>query len=92
MRTLAALLVALALLSAPARAEGLAGTFQDATALRVNYFRAMAGVSAAVTFSDALGAKAQQAALMMSANNSLSHFPPTTWLDYTQAGAEAARL
>lgn len=75
-------------------ANGLAGTttsaFQDATALRVNYFRAMAGVSAAITFSDALSAEAQQAALMMSANNALSHFPPATWLDYTAQGAQAA--
>jgi hypothetical protein len=32
----------------------------------------------------------QQCALMMRANNDLSHTPPTTWLCYTQAGADAA--
>ena len=64
--------------------------FRDATLLRVKYFRTLAGVPAAVTFADALNSEAQQAALMMSANQTLSHFPPSTWLDYTAAGAEAA--
>lgn len=35
-------------------------------------------------------AKAQQCALMMRANNSLSHMPPTTWMCYTADGAEGA--
>jgi hypothetical protein len=32
----------------------------------------------------------QQAALMMSANNALSHTPPTSWSCYTSAGASGA--
>lgn len=64
--------------------------FQDAVIRRVNYFRALSGVPAWVERSAEYGAKAQQAALMMSANDSLSHFPPPTWLHYTAEGAEAA--
>jgi hypothetical protein len=59
-------------------------------ALRVNYFRAMAGVPAQIALSDAYNAKAQQAALMMSVNNQLSHDPPATWQCYTADGDQAA--
>jgi hypothetical protein len=64
--------------------------FRDSIALRINYFRAMAGVPAKVTMPDAYNEKAQQAALMMSANSSLSHNPPTNWKCYTNQGHEAA--
>jgi hypothetical protein len=64
--------------------------FRDSIALRINYFRAMAGVPAKVTMPDAYNEKAQQAALMMSANSSLSHNPPTNWKCYTDQGHEAA--
>ena len=64
--------------------------FRDAVLLRINYFRAMAGVPAQVTLSDTYNAKAQQAALMMSVNDQLSHNPPATWHCYTADGAEAA--
>ncbi len=74
--------------------QGIAGQtsveFQDAVMRRVNYFRALCGVPAWVERSAVYGAKAQQAALMMSANGSLSHTPPPTWLFYTDDGAEAA--
>ena len=46
-------------------------TFRDAVLLRLNYFRAMAGVPAQVTFDDTNSAKNQQAALMMSVNGQL---------------------
>ena len=64
--------------------------FRDSVLERINYFRAMAGVPAGVTFSDEYNQKAQQAALMMSANASLSHDPPTSWKCYTDQGHEAA--
>ena len=64
--------------------------FKDATRLRVNYFRAMGGVPSTVVFDDGLSAADQFAALMMSANNALSHVPPLIWLDYTALGASAA--
>ncbi len=64
--------------------------FRDSLALRINYFRAMAGVPAKVTLLDEYNQKAQQAALMMSANSALSHNPPTNWKCYTNQGREAA--
>jgi hypothetical protein len=67
-----------------------ASDFKNAVLQRLNYFRAMAGVPAGITFSDVYTAKAQEAALMMSANYSLSHSPPATWTCYSAVGAEAA--
>jgi len=64
--------------------------FREAVRLRINYFRAMAGVPAVVQLSDEYNDKAQQAALMMSVNGHLSHNPPPTWQCYTQGGAQAA--
>ena len=76
------------------RASCSAGTtsqaFRDAVLLRINYFRAMAGVPDHVTFSSTYTAKAQQAALMMSVNGQLSHSPPSTWTCYSADGATAA--
>lgn len=75
-------------------ATGDAGTtataFRDAVAMRLNWYRAMAGVPAGITLNDAWNTKDQQAALMMSANGQLSHSPPTSWTYYTAAGAEGA--
>lgn len=75
-------------------ATGTPGTtaagFKEAVRTRINWYRAMAGLPAAITFNDTYSAKSQQAALMMSANNTLSHEPPTTWLLYTADGDEAA--
>ncbi len=71
---------------------GSAGEGYRNTLLRlVKYFRAMAGVPADITFSEAYNSKAQQAALMMSVNRQLSHTPDTSWQCYTDAGAEAAQ-
>jgi len=64
--------------------------FRDAVLLRLNYFRAMGGAPASVTFSETYNAKAQKAALMMSVNGQLSHSPPTNWTCYSADGAEAA--
>jgi hypothetical protein len=61
-----------------------------ATLTRINFFRAMAGIPAAVTFLEAFSQKAQQAALIMAANQTLSHFPSTTFKCYSKAGAEGA--
>ena len=64
--------------------------FQDKVAVRINYFRAMAGIPAGITLNSFWGSQDQSAALMMSANNSLNHFPPPTWTCYSAAGANAA--
>jgi hypothetical protein len=75
-------------------ASCLAGTtaaaYTDATLQMVNYFRAMAGLPANVTFDPALNVKCQEAALMMIAEGSLSHSPGPGWACYTSDGAEAA--
>ena len=75
--------------------NGVPGTnlpaFDDAILRRVNYYRAMAGIPAAVVADAVYAAKAQQAALMMSANRQLNHTPPATWTFYTAEGAEAAK-
>lgn len=64
--------------------------FRDLVALRINYFRAMVGVPAEITFVDGYNTKAQAAALMMARNLKLDHYPATDWECYSEAGAEAA--
>lgn len=65
--------------------------YRQATIDRVNYYRAHAGVPGTVVLyggSEASGT--QQAALMFSANNTISHFPPASWSCYSSGGATAA--
>lgn len=58
---------------------------------RVNWFRAMGGVPATVTENATYSAKAQEAALMMSVSDRLSHTPSSSEFDcWTANGAEAA--
>lgn len=65
--------------------------FKKAVIRRVNFFRAMAGVPAKVEVDLNYSSKAQKAALIMSANNDLSHYPDESWTHYSTDGAEAAR-
>jgi len=67
-----------------------ATAFQEAVLRRINWYRAMAGVPASVTLNAGEGTNDQQAAVMMSRNNSLNHFPPNTWTCFTGPGANAA--
>ena len=75
-------------------ASGTAGTtsaaFKDDVRRRINFFRALCGLPADITFDATQCAKDQAAALMFSANSNLSHTPPTTWAWYTADGAAAA--
>lgn len=75
---------------AACNAGALSADYQNALLRRINWFRAMAGVPASVVFDSGFSAKAQQAALMMAANNALSHTPSTSWSCYTAEGAQAA--
>ncbi len=68
----------------------LSSSYQAAVLARINFYRRMAGIPAAVTFLDAYNAKAQAAALMMSRNGALNHTPPTSWICYTQLGYNGA--
>lgn len=65
--------------------------FRTAVLQRINYFRAMAGVPADITFDEALNQKAQKAALLVSANRRLSHAPDEGWRCYSLEAAQAAR-
>ena len=49
--------------------------FKEATLLRINYYRAMAGIPADIVFLDEWNRIAQLTALIMSGNNNISHFP-----------------
>ena len=64
--------------------------FRDEVARRINYFREMAGVPANIALDDELNSNAQKAALMMSANSTLSHTPPSTWDCFTDEGSLGA--
>jgi hypothetical protein len=57
---------------------------------RINYFRRLVGLNDDCTLDTSYNVQEQEAALMMSANNSLNHNPPTTWLCYTTAGHDGA--
>jgi len=66
------------------------GTTARANALRlVNLYRALAQLPAVVT-DPTRDAQDQACALMMRANNMISHTPPTTWTCYTADGNTAA--
>jgi uncharacterized protein YkwD len=62
----------------------------DKVAMRINYYRKLVGLPGDVTLDATLSAKAQQAALIMKANNTLSHYPPQSWTCWTQVGYDAA--
>ncbi len=64
--------------------------YKAAVLARVNYFRAMAGVPAAIALRPDFSAAAQEAALIMSANQALDHAPPDTWTCWSASGADAA--
>lgn len=65
--------------------------YKAATLRRINWFRAMAGVPASIGLDSTYNRKAQQTALMMSAQGALSHYPDSAWACYTAEGAEGAR-
>lgn len=62
----------------------------DKVLQRIKYFRRMAKLPDDITFDAAKNAKCQEASLMFSANNNISHTPPTSWSCYTSDGASAA--
>jgi hypothetical protein len=65
--------------------------FQEAVLRRINWFRALAGLPAAVTFDASESAKDQSGALMMSANTNLQHAGiPPTWHCFSADGTNAA--
>jgi hypothetical protein len=71
--------------------NGVAGTlgtaYENAILARINAYRAMAGIPT-VTLDTTNSPKAQQAALITSANNQIRHSPPPNFVDVTPAGAD----
>lgn len=59
-------------------------------AMRINYFRRQTGLPDLITIDSSVQSKAQEAALIMLANNTLTHTPASTMTCYTTGGAEAA--
>lgn len=55
----------------------------------LNFVRDLAGLDP-VTVTDALSRRALAAALIMDANDALSHYPPRSWRCWTKTGATAA--
>ena len=65
--------------------------FQNATLWRINWYRAMSGIPAAITFSASESAEDQAAALLISANNQLLHSGiPASWSCFSSSGTNAA--
>jgi hypothetical protein len=63
---------------------------KDKVLQRLNYFRRLAGLPDNVVLVDSLNEKAQQAALIMKANNQLNHYPGADWHCSTPAGQDGA--
>ena len=57
---------------------------------RVNYYRAMCGLPADVTLNSSQNKSCQDAALIMMANDTLTHHPSSGMKCYTKAGEDAA--
>lgn len=57
---------------------------------RVNYFRRLAGLKDSCSINFELNKLAQEAALIMKANNDLSHFPDVNWKCCTDIGFKGA--
>lgn len=71
------------------KAGQISDAARAATLGQINYFRVAAGLRP-VTFDADLGPVAQRTALMMDANNQLSHDPPDSWACRTDAADRLA--
>ncbi len=65
-------------------------THQNAVLGRINYFRGLVDLPPVTLLTEPQTAQSQAAALMYSANNALSHSPPSNWLCYSTVGAIGA--
>ncbi|MCX6271851.1 MAG: Ig-like domain-containing protein [Bacteroidetes bacterium] len=71
-------------------AGGVSANAHTLVVKRIDYFRKMVGLPGDVSLDDTKNSKCQKAALIMKANNDLSHFPPNTWTCWTVEGNDAA--
>lgn len=72
------------------RAGDTSLAYKEAVRLRINFFRAFAGLPGEIQFNAVFNAKCQQAALLASLNNAISHTPASSSLGYTAEAGEAA--
>ncbi|MCW5516424.1 CAP domain-containing protein [Muriicola sp. Z0-33] len=63
---------------------------KDKIYMRLSYYRMAVGLHNTIAEDATKSDKAQQAALMMKANNRLEHNPPNTWKCFTQDGKDGA--
>jgi hypothetical protein len=64
--------------------------YNDATLMRINYYRVMAGLTPIAGFSDEFNQKAIKSSLIMEAKGSLDHYPTPSWPCFSPEGKEAA--
>lgn len=64
----------------------------DAVIRRINYFRHLVGLNDDCVLIPSMFPQLQEAALMMTANNQLSHSPPASWSCHTATGAAGAGI
>ena len=65
-------------------------TYRTATLTVINWARGQAGISAVPRLDSTYSARAQRAALIMQANSSLSHNPPSSWSCWSSSGSYGA--
>ena len=81
---------------AAGNAGDTSSAFKEATRLRINFFRALAGLPADIRFLPEYSAKSQRAALLQSVNAlvgneiALNHTPPSSWTFFSADGAEGS--
>lgn len=68
----------------------ISNDYRDAMLRRINFYRAMCALPANLALDTNWNQACQEAALMMSANRTLSHYPPPTWTCWTWDGSNAA--
>jgi hypothetical protein len=76
--------------TAACRVGGTSTAYRDATLTAINWARGQAGLTAVPGLNATYSSYAQRAALIMQANRSLSHNPPSSWRCWSSAGASGA--
>ncbi|MCF8217771.1 MAG: CAP domain-containing protein [Bacteroidales bacterium] len=71
-------------------AGSVSQTSHEKVVQRINYFRRICGISDNITHNASQNSMCQEAALIMKANDNLSHYPPQSWQCWTQDGYDAA--
>ncbi|MCX7015389.1 MAG: CAP domain-containing protein [Candidatus Sumerlaeota bacterium] len=71
-------------------AGDVSSAYRTATTRRVNYYRGMCGLPPVDNSNGVQNPNDQEAALIFSANNALSHTPPSNWACYSANGYDGA--